>query len=65
LTGRLSNKTLLITGGCTGIGLASMEVFVAEGANALVADVQYEKGAALEARPGMGTACAIHILEKA
>lgn len=50
---RLDNKICMVTGGCSGIGLASVELFVAEGAKVLVADIQDEKGAALEARfPG-------------
>lgn len=40
----------MITGGCSGIGLASVELFVAEGASVLVADVQDDRGAELEAR---------------
>lgn len=50
---RLENKVCLITGGCSGIGLASVEGFIAEGAKVLVADIQDDKGKALEARfPG-------------
>lgn len=50
---RIDNKICMVTGGCSGIGLASVELFVAEGAKVLVADIQDEKGAALEARfPG-------------
>ena len=47
---RLQNKVAVITGGCSGIGLASVELFVAEGASVLVADVQDDRGAELEAR---------------
>ncbi len=47
---RLQNKIAVITGGCSGIGLASVELFVAEGASVLVADVQDGRGAELEAR---------------
>lgn len=50
MTGRLEGKIALITGGCSGIGLASVELFVAEGAKVVVADVQDEKGAALQRR---------------
>lgn len=48
--GRLENKVAVITGGCSGIGLASVELFVNEGATVLVADVQDDLGAALTAR---------------
>ncbi len=49
---RLDNKIAVITGGCSGIGLATVELFAAEGARIMVADVQDEKGAALAARLG-------------
>lgn len=53
MAGRLEGKVALITGGCSGIGLATTELFVAEGAQVVVADLQDEKGAALEKRfPG-------------
>jgi NAD(P)-dependent dehydrogenase (short-subunit alcohol dehydrogenase family) len=53
MTGRLDEKIALITGGCSGIGLATVELFVAEGARVVVADLQDEKGKVLEQRfPG-------------
>lgn len=53
MTGRLQGKVALVTGGCSGIGLATVERFVEEGACVLAADVQDEKGANLErAHPG-------------
>ncbi|HTX48598.1 MAG TPA: glucose 1-dehydrogenase, partial [Caulobacteraceae bacterium] len=43
----------LITGACSGIGLGTVELFVAEGAKVVAADLQDEKGATLEQRfPG-------------
>ena len=50
MAGRLEGKIALITGGCSGIGLATVERFIAEGASVVVADVQDEKGAMLQAR---------------
>ena len=53
MTGRLAGKVALITGACSGIGLGTVELFVAEGAEVVAADLQDEKGAALEQRfPG-------------
>lgn len=47
---RLTGKVAMITGGCSGIGLATTERFVAEGAQVVVADVQDDKGRMLEHR---------------
>jgi NAD(P)-dependent dehydrogenase (short-subunit alcohol dehydrogenase family) len=41
---RLANKVALITGGASGIGEATVRLFVAEGASAVVADLQDERG---------------------
>ena len=50
---RLQNKIAFVTGACSGIGLATAELFVAQGAQVLAADIQDAAGAALEARhPG-------------
>jgi NAD(P)-dependent dehydrogenase (short-subunit alcohol dehydrogenase family) len=47
---RLDGKVAVITGGCSGIGLGAAELFLAEGANVVVADLQDDKGRALQAR---------------
>lgn len=50
---RLAGKIAVITGAASGIGLASTERFLAEGAMVVAGDVQDGKGSALEARfPG-------------
>lgn len=52
--GRLDGKVAVITGGASGIGLGTVELFVAEGAKVVAADIQDEKGAMLETRfPGV------------
>lgn len=50
MAGRLEGKIALITGGVSGIGLGTVELFVAEGALVVAADLQDEKGAMLEKR---------------
>ena len=53
MTQRLSGKIAVITGAASGIGMATTELFVAEGAQVVAADVQDEAGLALQARyPG-------------
>jgi NAD(P)-dependent dehydrogenase (short-subunit alcohol dehydrogenase family) len=50
MTGRLEGKVAVVTGGCSGIGLATAELFIVEGARVVVADLQDAKGRDLEAR---------------
>ena len=51
---RLDGKVAVITGACSGIGLATLELFIEEGARVLAADVQLDAGQALEQRfPGV------------
>jgi NAD(P)-dependent dehydrogenase (short-subunit alcohol dehydrogenase family) len=48
--GRLGGMVALITGACSGIGLATTELFIAAGAQVLAADIDADMGAALEQR---------------
>lgn len=49
---RLKDKVAVVTGGCSGIGLGTVELFVAEGAQVMVGDINDADGAALQARFG-------------
>ncbi len=49
---RLQDRTAIITGGASGIGEATVRLFVAEGARCVIADIQDERGEALAAELG-------------
>ena len=48
--GRLQDKVAVVTGASSGIGMATVELFVAEGARVVAADINDAAGAALQAR---------------
>jgi NAD(P)-dependent dehydrogenase (short-subunit alcohol dehydrogenase family) len=48
MAGRLEGKVAVITGAASGIGRATVDLFVAEGARVIAADVQEDKGAKIE-----------------
>src|SRR5580693_10511818 len=48
----LTGKVAIVTGGASGIGAATVERFVAEGARVVIADVERERGEALAAACG-------------
>jgi NAD(P)-dependent dehydrogenase (short-subunit alcohol dehydrogenase family) len=49
---RMTDRVALITGGASGMGAATVDLFVAEGARVVVADIDEEKGRAVAARHG-------------
>jgi NAD(P)-dependent dehydrogenase (short-subunit alcohol dehydrogenase family) len=52
--GRLDGKVAVITGGCSGIGLATVRRFLEEGAKVVIGDLDDTRGAQLETELGQG-----------
>jgi len=49
MAGRLHGKVAVVTGGCSGIGLATVRRFVEEGAHVVIGDLSDERGSEVEA----------------
>jgi NAD(P)-dependent dehydrogenase (short-subunit alcohol dehydrogenase family) len=47
MTGRIQDRVAVITGGCSGIGLATVRRFVEEGAKVVIGDLSDDRGAEL------------------
>ncbi|MBU1251385.1 MAG: SDR family oxidoreductase [Actinobacteria bacterium] len=63
MAGRLDDRTIIVTGGASGIGAALCEGFAAEGANIVIADLNLEGAEALAASivESGGKAEAVHV----
>lgn len=64
MAGRLQDKVAVVTGGCSGIGLATVRRFAEEGARVVIADLADEAGTALAAEVG-GTYVHCDVADKA
>jgi NAD(P)-dependent dehydrogenase (short-subunit alcohol dehydrogenase family) len=62
MAGRIAGKVAVVTGGCSGIGEATVRRFVAEGANVVIGDIADDAGAALvEDLGGSGAVTYCHV----
>jgi len=62
MAGRIQDRVAVVTGGCSGIGLATVQRFVAEGAKVVIGDIDDDRGKALaEALGGAETAVYQHV----
>jgi NAD(P)-dependent dehydrogenase (short-subunit alcohol dehydrogenase family) len=52
MTGRLSGKIAVVTGGCSGIGLATVRRFAEEGATVVIGDLDTDNGPQIAAEVG-------------
>ena len=50
--GRIEGKVAVVTGGCSGIGLATVRRFVEEGAKVVIGDLNAARGAEVVAELG-------------
>src|SRR4051812_19785758 len=63
MTGRIAGRTAVVTGGCSGIGLATVRRFAEEGANVVIGDLDDAKGLGIAEEVG-GTYVHVDVTDK-
>ena len=63
MAGRIAGKTAVVTGGCSGIGLATVRRFAEEGAKVVIGDLDDAKGAEIAKEVG-GTFVHVDVTDK-
>lgn len=63
MAGRIAGKTAVVTGGCSGIGLATVRRFAEEGAHVVIGDVDDAKGPGIAEEVG-GTYVHVDVTDK-
>jgi NAD(P)-dependent dehydrogenase (short-subunit alcohol dehydrogenase family) len=62
MAGRIQDRVAVVTGGCSGIGLATVQRFVTEGAKVVIGDIDDARGAELvEQLGGPAVATYVHV----
>ena len=61
MAGRIEGRTAVVTGGCSGIGLATVRRFVEEGARVVIGDIDDASGEALVAELGADVVTYVHV----
>jgi NAD(P)-dependent dehydrogenase (short-subunit alcohol dehydrogenase family) len=67
MTGRLAGKVAVVTGGCSGIGLATVRRFIEEGARVVIGDIDDARGPAVVEELGgaeVATYCHVDVTSK-